>query len=148
MRAGRNSQGGVYPRGRVRLPSIIRSGCYDRPAQKRVGSTRFSFYIPISLSSRSVLYTLRSASTITWLATCTERETSSVYTKRFGRLSILPSNRIPVSSPFVSMVGLPELPPCESTVVTKLNGVESLSEDFAFTQLGGRAKGSTPVARL
>ena len=30
------------------------------------------------------------------------------------------------------MVGLPELPPCASTVVTKLNGVEGLSEALHY----------------
>ena len=47
-------------------------------ASPKPAPRRSSYSIPISLSSRSAWYTLRSASTIPWLATWTDRACSSV----------------------------------------------------------------------
>ena len=53
-----------------------------------------------------------------------------------------------MTSFFSSTVGLPELPPCVSVVVTKLYGVDKFSLSLASSHRCGNLYGSTPVARL
>lgn len=60
---------------------------------------------------------------------------------------MLPSKTRPTISPLALIRGLPELPPTMSLLVERLKRVERSSLSLAFAQLGGTAKGASPVAR-
>src|SRR5256885_8649005 len=56
---------------------------------------------------------------------------------------MLPSKISPTSSPFLLIVGEPELPPMMSLVETKLNGVFRFTEFFRSHQRCGRLYGNS-----
>src|SRR5688572_2599544 len=55
---------------------------------------------------------------------------------------MLPSKIRPTISPFLLIVGEPELPPMMSSVETKLKGVARFTADFFSVQRGGRLYGN------
>src|SRR6266404_9739301 len=58
---------------------------------------------------------------------------------------MLPSKISPTNSPFLLIVGEPELPPMMSSVETKLNGVFRSTADFFSSQRGGKLYGNSDL---
>src|SRR6266853_268439 len=105
-------------------------------------------YCPVISRARSAApYTLLRDSRIAPLWTATARLFRSSNQKAPPSEWMLPSKIRPTISPLRLIIGLPELPPMMSLLVTKSNRCPGFSLLFAACHEAGNANGSTPVSR-